>query len=563
MIKISQNSQLNLQKLIATRMLINANSGGGKSWAIRRILEQSHGQIQQVVIDLEGEFSTLRERFDYLLVGKGGEVPASIRTAELLARRLLEINVSTIIDLSELKHPERITFVRRFLDSLINSPQELWHPVLVIVDEAHQFCPEKAKSEAASAVIDLMTRGRKRGFCGILATQRISKLSKDAAAEANNYLIGRTGLDVDMKRASEILGFVSKDDMRSLRDLAAGEFYIFGSAFKHNGIIKTKIGDVQTTHPDRTRGINIKNPAKTPANIKKFLKDLEDLPQEAMNEFKTIEDHKKQITALKRELTLAKINNPVKIDEKSIERAKEQGIVLGLKQSQNHIGELTKMVKVLENKLADIGKILGKELPKISLHNLDTNHNFKTSDHINNHIHAKREPIHNNEISHNFEISHTLPYDQLPLRAGAMKILNYLAGANNLTKQRLATMSGFSINGGTFNTYVSQLKRRGWITGDNDLTITEDGLKNSQPIEIPSGSELLHFWQNKFRHGAAKILQFIYDQYPNEVSKFDIGEATGYECTGGTFNTYLSELKRNNLIEINGDLVKIANEFFE
>src|SRR3990167_5077011 len=142
-IKISEDCSLNLEKLIATRMLINANSGGGKSWSIRRLLEQSHGQVQQIVIDLEGEFATLREKYDYLLVGQGGEIPISIRTAELLARKLLELNVSTILDLSELKHPERITFVKRFLDSLINSPKELWHPVLVIVDEAHQFCPEK------------------------------------------------------------------------------------------------------------------------------------------------------------------------------------------------------------------------------------------------------------------------------------------------------------------------------------------------------------------------------------------------------------------------------------
>ncbi len=121
--KISNDTNLDLKKLVASRLLLNANSGGGKSWAIRRLLEQTHGQIQHIVIDLEGEFTTLREKYDYLLVGQGGDVPVSIRTAELLARRLLELNVSTIIDLSELKHPERITFVKRFLDSLMNAPK--------------------------------------------------------------------------------------------------------------------------------------------------------------------------------------------------------------------------------------------------------------------------------------------------------------------------------------------------------------------------------------------------------------------------------------------------------
>ncbi|KKL76705.1 hypothetical protein LCGC14_2042260, partial [marine sediment metagenome] len=37
------NVKIDLVKLISTRLLIQANSGGGKSWLIRRLLEQSHG----------------------------------------------------------------------------------------------------------------------------------------------------------------------------------------------------------------------------------------------------------------------------------------------------------------------------------------------------------------------------------------------------------------------------------------------------------------------------------------------------------------------------------------
>src|SRR5579872_2937320 len=222
---------INIDRLVETRMLIQANSGAGKSWAIRRLLEISHGRVQHLVIDVEDEFHTLREKFDYVLAGRhGGDCPADVRSAPLLARRLLELNVSAIIGIFELKHHDRIRFVRLFLESLVNAPRELWRPVLLIVDEAHMFCPQSGEAESAGAVIDLMTRGRKRGFCGILATQRLSKLHKDAAAEANNKLIGRSGLDVDMKRAGEELGFTTKEQMLSLRDLEPGEFYAFGPA---------------------------------------------------------------------------------------------------------------------------------------------------------------------------------------------------------------------------------------------------------------------------------------------------------------------------------------------
>lgn len=79
----------------------------------------------------------------------------------------------------------------RLLDSL---PKSLERPRIVVVDEAHKVCPEAGKGKAASteAVITLMSQGRKRGLCGVLVTQRLSKLRKDAAAEAANVLIGKT-----------------------------------------------------------------------------------------------------------------------------------------------------------------------------------------------------------------------------------------------------------------------------------------------------------------------------------------------------------------------------------
>ncbi len=81
-----------LEVLTDTRLLVQANSGGGKSWLLRRILEQTHGRIQQLVIDPEGEFSTLRETGDYVLAARQhGDTVADPRSAKLMAERLLEL----------------------------------------------------------------------------------------------------------------------------------------------------------------------------------------------------------------------------------------------------------------------------------------------------------------------------------------------------------------------------------------------------------------------------------------------------------------------------------------
>jgi hypothetical protein len=63
-------------------MLIQANSGGGKSYCVRRICEQSYHFAPQIIFDVEGEFHTLREKFDYILAApKGGDCVADIKSA--------------------------------------------------------------------------------------------------------------------------------------------------------------------------------------------------------------------------------------------------------------------------------------------------------------------------------------------------------------------------------------------------------------------------------------------------------------------------------------------------
>src|SRR3990167_4177802 len=171
-----KNLVIDIPRLLVSRMLIQASSGGGKSWATRRILEQTAGHVQQVVLDIEGEFITLREKFDYIICApQGADAIATPQTATILARRLRETRASAIIGMYEMKMPDRKEFVKLFLEEFVEAPKSMWHPCIVVVDEAHHFVPERGKGEsvATAAVNDLITRGRKRGLCGILATQRL------------------------------------------------------------------------------------------------------------------------------------------------------------------------------------------------------------------------------------------------------------------------------------------------------------------------------------------------------------------------------------------------------
>src|SRR6185437_14779569 len=103
---------LDLETLIETRLLVTATSGGGKSGAIFQICEVCSPHVQTIILDPEGEFSPLRAKFPFVLVGPEGETPAAVRTAKLLATRLLELGASAIIDLYELPPHQRHEYVR-------------------------------------------------------------------------------------------------------------------------------------------------------------------------------------------------------------------------------------------------------------------------------------------------------------------------------------------------------------------------------------------------------------------------------------------------------------------
>ena len=546
--KISLNTErsIDLPTLLDTRLLVQANSGGGKSWLLRRILEQSHGQVQHIVIDLEGEFATLREQYDYVLAGKEGDTPADPKSAGLLARKLLELNVSAIIDLYELHYQDRKHFVRLFLESMINAPKSLWHPCLVVIDEAHKFCPEKEQSEASSAVIDLATLGRKRGYCAILATQRLSKLHKDAAAECNNKLIGRTNLDVDMKRAGEELGFTSKEKALALRHLQAGEFFAFGPAISQE-VIEVQIGDVTTTHPKAGSRLATATPIPPPAKIRAILGKLKDLPQEALQEAQTIEGLRHQITLLTQELAQKK---QVIQKETVIVNVHRQVQTALQKQQQVHIQEkqlLTSRLNELQSKLTSIRQIINDVQAEDMLPEGTTESVRDASFDAENDAQEEKAPIASVQAT-----------DRILLALASRHPMKF-------TKAQLATITRYAVRGGAYLRHLRVLKDEGYITLQNGfIQITDQGkvqIQGHLTHEI-AHENIIAMWQRTLTGGARRIFDVVASTYPQELSREEIGQQTGLTPRGGAFGRYVSILRNNGLIEVEGRMIKASNTLF-
>lgn len=241
-------ASVDLEELLATRLLVQGNSGSGKSHLLRRLLEQSAPWVQQCVIDPEGDFVTLADRFGHVVVD------AARTESELtrIAGRIRQHRVSVVLNLEGLDVEQQMRAAAAFLGGMFDAERDHWYPVLVVVDEAQLFAPaaagevsDEARKLSLGAMTNLMCRGRKRGLAGVIATQRLAKLAKNVAAEASNFLMGRTFLDIDMARAADLLG-MDRRQAEQFRDLDRGRFVALGPAIARRPL-PVAIGAVETS----------------------------------------------------------------------------------------------------------------------------------------------------------------------------------------------------------------------------------------------------------------------------------------------------------------------------
>lgn len=568
--KITIGIPIDLPKLIDTRLLVQAGSGGGKSYLLRKLIESvaAGKKLQQIVIDPEGEFVTIREKFDFVLVAKEGDIPLSLKYAEILAHKLLETNLSAVIDLYELKHHERILFVKRFLDSLMNAPKELWHSCLVYVDEAHIFCPESSKSESMASVIDLCTRGRKRGFMPILATQRLSKLHKDAAAECLNKMIGRTGLDIDRKRAADELGFTNKNDVINLRDLEPGEFFTFGPAIS-NSVLKFKVAKVVTTHLQAGSRITAK-PA-TPDAVKKILSKLANIPEEAERELQTKQQLQAEVTKLRGELTRAtKLSGrpaaPIP-DHNQALRADNEKLKTELQESNKNV---LGMARAYSQLLGVIGKIKG-----IAQETIDkpvvmptapawpsAQQNAKSGNKLPETV--KKMPVSVQKLPKTENSGAGRQLGKCP-----KEIIRFLASHadRQWSKAQVGIAIGYSPNSGGFNNALSELTTAGFIIRGGKLQANPDAMDDI--IETLGTIEQQEYNIETFKDKLGRCEREIYEvllaRPDTQYTKEQVAGMTQSKYSGnsGGFNNALSRLTTLELIDRERGLIRLNPELLE
>ena len=516
---------LNLPKLLAARMLIQADSGGGKSRMIRLLAEllMSTGR-QVIVIDPEGEFATLREQHDLLIVG-GDESDAQITPslAAPLVQLLAETRASCVIDLEPLDPVERHQFVRDFAQSQLKLPRPQWGECYILLDEAPMFAPERGRGEACSteSVIAWATRGRKRGLCLIPATQRFSMLHKDVAALCSNVLIGPTTPN-DTRRAAELAGVEMRNrSMFTKLNPRKREWIGRGPAFGTTDVIFFEASPHETTHPEPGQMLQV---VKASARISDLAPKLAKLAATS----------KKEIGVLAVQTSQADIETAL---SEGYEKGHRDGYSVGHSNGREYMW--IKCSVAIEAALKEAAKchppepstepvIFETDIKPSSVPVVDTDNNARSQ-----------------------------------LNSAQKRIVDALAwwhsiGVDQPSMQQVGYMAKINPAGGHFSNTVGPLSTQGIIERNNGvMTLTDVGRGYA---EWPECAGSLREYQNGIisvikKKRSADMLREIIKAGNRKQTTEQIGKATGIDPAGGHFSNTIGPLSTMGLIQRSGGTV--------
>jgi hypothetical protein len=231
-------------------------------------------------------------------------------------------------------------------------------------------------------------------------------------------------------------------------------------------------GSHDTSAPGPASSLTAPAPSRA---IRGVLAKFADLPQEAEEEIRTLDEWRRRIAELERQIkSVTGMNGAQRIDQGTVERAVTAAIERERIEWQRKMEQGRARFQRLGAALASTGQSLVKVKELLE----ETEREWLVPQTVDNapaplpnrpKRTAKLAP---DRISMAEELNGTLK-----LAAGERRILTALAQySKGRSKVQVAVLTGYAATGGGFNNYLGALRSRGLIEGDGDrLTITEAG----------------------------------------------------------------------------------------
>ena len=119
-------------------------------------------------------------------------------------------------------------------------------PFFLIIEEAHQFCPENGLAISKNIIETIAREGRKFFASLCLISQRPVNLSATVLSQCNSHLIMRVRNPYDLDYIGKLSEGIDKETQRFIPDLEVGEGILVGEAVNYPVLFRVRKRKLQT-----------------------------------------------------------------------------------------------------------------------------------------------------------------------------------------------------------------------------------------------------------------------------------------------------------------------------
>lgn len=583
------------EKVLDQHLVVLGKTGSGKSSALRHVVEHLLSRNKRVcVIDPKGDWWGLKVSgdgrgpgFPVILFGDfkqedAGDVPINDRSGKHIAELVASGNRPCVIGMRGWTHAAMTRFWIDFAAALFaGNAGELY----VVGDEFHNFAPKgKVLSPQAGESLHwsnrLLSEGRGLGLVCLLASQRPQKVHNDTLTSCETLVAMRVIHKADRDAVKDWIDGagdpkLGTEVLNALAAMPRGEAYVwspeagFGperiafplfttfDSFAPPQLQKKVSGkgwaDVDLTAvKEKLAAVIEEEKAKDPAELKK-----------------KIAEQARRIQELERAAAKPQAAAPGKEKRVEVPILKDAQI----QRLERHADRLDAMLMEFDGRIENVKQAMEPTWQKI----LETRDQLRTeSSDMRNSIRLAKAPAapatparlngpSAGRVAPPAAVSRPVRAPRPPARSGEgegepslgnsgkRRILIALAqNPDGVNDRKLSILTDIAKGGGTWRTYMAELRGAGWIDGDrSNLRITQAGVDALGEFEpLPTGQALIDYWRGRLgASGKRAIFDACVAAYPNAVTKEDLGEQTGIAVGGGTWRTYMAELRGLELIE--------------
>lgn len=312
--------QLETQKFIGRSIGVLGITGSGKTNTAAVLIEELlANNFPLTIVDIEGEYWGLKERFEILVVGRSANADIEVNTehAEQLAEVSVTRGISVILDMSDFSQSEMFDFLLNYFRALWTVCSTVKRPYVVVLEEAHEFIPQGVRTDLKEVLTRIALRGRKRGLGIILISQRSAKVEKDVLTQTWMLFLHRVIHPVDLKVYKDLIPLQSREVEDMVGGLQSGQVIILNDHIAKVAQIRLR----HTLHVGATPSLAV---TKIP-NLRKINKNvLEELRKLTTTKNKD-ESNNEQAQTLRR---LKELEEIIAQKDSEIERLQTQIAIL-------------------------------------------------------------------------------------------------------------------------------------------------------------------------------------------------------------------------------------------